>query len=180
MLELKIPEKEWYDESRSEFIKTKAITLRLEHSLLSISKWESKWHKPFLGKGEKTLEETVDYLRCMTINPDVDTLVYSALTQDDVVRVNEYIEDPMTATTIREIGGAKKQQRIVTSELLYAWMFALRIPKECEKWHLNRLIMLIRVMDIEQQPKKKMGRKEQMKQNAALNAARKKKYGTRG
>lgn len=180
MLELFIPEREFFNERTSEFVTSKAQTLKLEHSLLSISKWESKWHKPFLGRGEKTLEETIDYLKCMTINKDVDDLAYAYLTQEDILKVNAYIDDSMTATTINDRGAKKGPQRIVTSELLYAWMFQFQIPKECEKWHLNRLITLIRVMDIESQPKKKMGRKEQMRQNAALNAARKKKFNTRG
>ena len=180
MLEITVPGVELYDESTGSLFTVQGQTITLEHSLLSISKWESKWHKPFLNNSGLTLDETIDYLKCMTITKNVDPLLYTALTQQNVLEVNNYIEDSMTATTIREPEGKGKSRRIVTSELIYAWMFALRIPKECERWHINRLLMLIRVMDIEQQPKKKMRKKDVMKQNAALNAARKRKMNTRG
>ena len=147
---------------------------------MSVSKWEARWHKPFLNNSGLSLDETIDYLKCMTITKNVDPMLYNALTPQNIYDVNRYIEDSMTATTIREAEGKGKSRRIVTSELIYAWMFALRIPKECERWHLNRLLMLIRVMDIEQQPKKKMKRNDIMQQNAALNAARKKQMNTRG
>lgn len=180
MLELTIPGTELFNEKTGSFTSVEGKTIILEHSLLSVSKWEARWHRPFLNNNGLSLEETIDYLMCMTITKDVDPLLYTALTMDNINQVNHYIEDSMTATTIRESEGKGASRRIITSELIYAWMFALRIPKECEKWHLNRLMMLIRVMDIEQQPKKKMRKGDIMRQNAALNAARKKKMNTRG
>lgn len=180
MLEITVPGTELFDEKTQSFIVVEGQTITLEHSLLSVSKWEARWHKPFLNNTGLTLEETVDYLKCMTITKNVNPMLYYALTPDNIYEVNRYIEDSMTATTIREAEGKGRNRRVVTSELIYAWMFALRISKECEKWHLNRLLMLIRVMDIEQQPKKKMGKSAIMKQNAALNAARRKQLNTRG
>lgn len=180
MFKLEILAIEFFDERTNEFVQTSPTTLTLEHSLLSISKWEAKWHKPYLDPNPKTLEETVDYVRCMTLDKNVDPLVYDRLTTKNMSDLSEYINDPMTATTIKDSGKSKNTGRFVTSELIYAWMFDLRIPKECEKWHLNRLITLIKVMDEERQPKKKMSKAEVMRNNTALNAARRAKLGTKG
>lgn len=178
MLEIKVKETEQFDEEKNEFFKTKSQTLKLEHSLVSVSKWESKWHKPFLSSTEKSNEEIFDYIRCMTIN-QVDPLVYFALSQENIDAIQRYIDDPMTATTIKEMPG-KRNNEIVTSELIYYWMVALEIPFECEKWHLNRLLMLIKVCNIKNQPAKNMSKREIYNQNRMLNAARKKKFHTKG
>lgn len=174
MLRITIPATEQWDERKQEFISTKECSLQLEHSLVSLSKWESKWHKPFLGKDEKSEEEIIDYVRCMTITQNVDPNIYYALNGQNVRAIKDYIDDPMTATTFREVGG-KSNNEIITAELIYYWMVALQIPFECQKWHLNKLLTLIRVCNIKNQPDKKMDPKQVMKQNAALNAARRKK-----
>ena len=180
MLYITIPSCEMYDESTEEFVYAKEQTLQLEHSLVSLSKWESKWCKPFLSKQDKTMEETIDYVRCMTVNQVTDPTVYSRLTLDNLNSINEYIGSPMTATTFSNTpkGGSSGEQ--VTSELIYYWMIALNIPFECQKWHLNRLLTLIRVCEVKNQPPKKMSKREIMSRNAALNAARRKKLGTKG
>ena len=180
MLYITIPSCEMYDESTEEFVYAKEQTLQLEHSLVSLSKWESKWCKPFLSKQDKTIEETIDYVRCMTVNQVSDPTVYSRLTIDNLNSINEYIGSPMTATTFSNTpkGGSSGEQ--VTSELIYYWMIALNIPFECQKWHLNRLLTLIRVCEVKNQPPKKMSKREIMSRNAALNAARRKKLGTKG
>ena len=180
MLYITIPSCEMYDESTEEFVYAKEQTLQLEHSLVSLSKWESKWCKPFLSKQDKTMEETIDYVRCMTVNQISDPTVYSRLTIDNLNSINEYIGSPMTATTFSNTpkGGSSGEQ--VTSELIYYWMIALNIPFECQKWHLNRLLTLIRVCEVKNQPPKKMSKREIMSRNAALNAARRKKLGTKG
>lgn len=180
MLYLTIPSGEIYDERTNMFVYMKEQTLQLEHSLVSLSKWEAKWCKPFLTKTEKTVEETVDYIRCMTVNQGVDPLVYTRLRVEDFLAVNKYIEAPMTATTFSNTqkGGSNSEQ--VTSELIYYWMIALNIPFECQKWHLNRLLTLIRVCEVKNTPPKKMSKREIMSRNAALNAARRKKLGTKG
>lgn len=180
MLTIVIPETEEFDQETQTFISHKREILSLEHSLVSLSKWESRWKKPFLSDTEKTPEETIDYIRCMTINNNVDPSVYRRLTNGMVQRINEYISDPMTATTFSEDKNQKKNREIVTSELIYYWMVALQIPFECQKWHLNRLITLIRVCNIKNSPSKKMSRTDIYRQNAALNEARRKMHGSKG
>jgi hypothetical protein len=180
MLQITIPAVELWDERKQEFVTTKEQTLQLEHSLVSISKWESKWCKPFLSKQEKTFEETLDYIKCMTITQNVDPEVYNYLTNENIEEINMYIEDPMTATYFSDDKTVKPNREQITAELIYYWMIALNIPFECQKWHLNRLLTLIKVCNIKNQPPKKRSRKEIMSRNAALNAARRKQLNTKG
>ena len=180
MLQIVIPARELFDEVKQEFIYTKEQTLQLEHSLVSLSKWESKWNKPFLTNRAKTREETIDYIRCMTITQNVRPEVYYNITQENIEQVYEYINAPMTATTFSEVEGKKINRETTTSELIYYWMVALQIPFECQKWHLNRLITLIRVCNIKNQPDKKRNTKSTLNHYAALNAARKAKLKSRG
>lgn len=181
MLQITIPSRELWDESTNEFVITKEQILQLEHSLISISKWESKWQKAFLTKQEKTHEETIDYIKCMTLNQNVDPNVYNYLTNDNIRQINAYIDSPMTATYFsEEKGGRGGHGEQITSELIYYWMIALQIPFECQKWHLNRLLTLVRVCNIKNQPPKKRSRREIMSRNAALNAARRKQLNTKG
>lgn len=181
MLTITIPESEQYDPVNNEFITVKKQILQLEHSLLSVSKWESKWHKPYLSTDNKTNEELLDYIRCMTISQSIDPKIYYSLYVDDYKKILEYINDPMTATVVSHPKEGRKSREIITSELIYYWMTALNIPFDpCQKWHLNRLLMLIEVCGIKNQPPKKMSQKELAKRNSSLNAARKAKYGTRG
>lgn len=180
MLTITIPATEEFDEVKGKFVYTKEHTLQLEHSLISISKWESKWCKPFLAKGDKTFEETIDYIKCMTLNKNVSDEVYGCLTQSNVAAINEYIGAPMTATTFSGNERGKKSNEQITSELVYYWMIALNIPFECQKWHINRLLTLIRVCNIKNQPPKKMSKRELMSRNTALNAARRQQMNTKG
>lgn len=180
MLQIHVENREYYDEQQEMFIYIPAQTLDLEHSLVAISKWEAKWGKAFLGKQPKTNEETFDYIRCMTITPDVNPMVYSALTQKDVQKITEYIEAKMSATylTPRDEGSSRDT---ITSELIYYWMVALQIPFECQYWHLNRLLTLIQVCNIKNNPDKhKINRSDALRRRAALNAERRAKYHTRG
>lgn len=180
MLTITVPAAEMFDDRTQEFLTYSEQTLQLEHSLLSLSKWESKWCKPFLDSGEKTIEETIDYIKCMTINKNVPDEVYSRLSNANIQEINKYIEAPMTATTFYERDPKKGPKEIVTSELIYYWMIALTIPMECQKWHLNKLLTLIRVCNIKNSPPKKMSRREIMSRNAALNASRRSKLNTKG
>ena len=181
MLEIKIPETELFDSSKNEFVTVKSQTLTLEHSLRSLAKWESKWHKPFISKTAKTPEELIDYIRCMTLNKNnVQPEVYNCIPESEFQRITAYMEDPMTATTIKEDPNAPKSREIVTAEILYYDMVALNIPFECDKWHLNRLIMLIMVCSEMNKPKKKMGMKEIASRNRSLNALRKQRLKTHG
>ena len=179
MLQITIPGIELWDESREIFTQTKEQTLQLEHSLVSLSKWESKWGKAFLSKQEKTYEETIDYIKCMTITQNVNPKVYNSLTTKNIEQINKYIDEPMTATTFHEVNNTRSRE-IITSELIYYWMFSLNIPMECQKWHLNRLLTLIRVCNIKNAPPKKMSRSDIISRNAALNAARRKKLNSKG
>lgn len=181
MLRIIVPATEYWDEQKEEFIQKREQTLQLEHSLVSISKWESKWNKPFLSKDEKTHEETIDYIRCMTLNQNIDPEVYTRLTSENIEQINAYIEAPMTATTFREDKSKKKNDRkITTSELIYWWMISYNIPPEYQKWHLSRLLTLIRICEDKAQPPKKRSPKEIMAENAAINEARKKEWNTKG
>lgn len=180
MLRITIPSTEQWNEITQEFVRTEERTLQLEHSLVSLSKWESKWHKSFLDKKEKTYEELLDYIRCMTITQNVKPDIYACLTNENIKQVNDYINDPMTATYFsnEKVGGVNRE--VVTSELIYYWMIALNIPFECQKWHLNRLLTLIKVCNIKNTPPKKMSRQQMLSRNAALNATRRKQLNTRG
>lgn len=184
MLELVIPESELFDESSGEFITVrKAQTIRLEHSLVSLSKWESKWHKPFLSETTpKTTEERIDYLRCMTITQNVSPDVYAEIWNTPKLRqeVLDYLDEPMTATTISRRGGRRPNREVVTAEIIYHWMITWGIPFECQKWHLNRLMMLIDVCSVKSGKPEKMSQAEVIRQNRMLNEARRKKYKTRG
>ena len=181
MLTIKIPlTQEGWDEQKQEFVEPKVQVLNLEHSLVSLSKWESKWCKPFLSKKDKTHEETIDYIKFMTITQNVDPEVYNHLTDKNISEITDYITAPMTATTFTEDKNGKKNNEIITSELIYYWMISYGIPVEFQKWHLNRLLTLIRVCGVKNQPPKKMSKHEIMNRNAALNAQRRAKLKSKG
>lgn len=171
---------EMWDEKNEVFVDPKTVTLQLEHSLVSISKWESKWHKPFLSKDEKTYDETIDYIKCMTLTQNVKPDVYNHLSNDNVIEINSYIGDSMTATTFGKDRGGPPNREIITSEVIYYWMIALNIPFECQKWHLNRLLTLIRVCNIKNNPGKKLSRRETLSKFDAINAANRKRFHTKG
>lgn len=184
MLKLFIPEQEKFKEKTETFISIKNTTLELEHSLVSLKNWESKWHKIFLGNEEKTLEELIDYIRCMTLNEnEVDQNVYFFLTNDDLLKVVEYIKDPMTATWFcnnNRIGASNRTGELVSAEVIYYWMVSFRVPVEFEKWHLNQLLTLLKVINIKNGGEKKMNRMEAARQRAELNRMRRVKYKTKG
>lgn len=180
MLKITVPAAEFWDENHEEFVYKKEQTLQLEHSLVSLSKWESKWTKAFLGKQEKTDEEIIDYVRCMTLTQNIDPEVYTRLSADNYARINAYIEAPMTATYFSEDKQTKGNREVVTSELIYYWMISYNIPVEFQKWHLNRLLTLIRVCSVKNNPPKKKSKRDLMRRNAALNAARRHRLNSRG
>lgn len=182
MLKIVIPKQELFNEQTNQFFycPERDINLQLEHSLLSISKWESKWHKPFLtAKDNLTNEELLDYIRCMTLNTVDDPEVYNYLTPENVREISKYIGDPMTATTFGN-KNERKSKEIITSEIIYYWMVSYQIPFECQKWHLNRLITLIRVCSEKNAPKKKMKTSDVIARNKALNQARRQQLHSRG
>lgn len=180
MLRITVPSVELWDERKQEFVYTKEQALQLEHSLVSLSKWESKWCKPFISKQEKTTEETIDYIKCMTLTQNVDPEVYQYIPEPLIGKINAYIDAPMTATTFAKENNSKMSREQVTAELIYYWMIAFNIPFECQKWHLNRLLTLVRVCEVKNRKPKKMSKKDILRRNAALNEARRKKLNTRG
>lgn len=184
MITVFIPKREAFNEQTQEFINIKDTTLQLEHSLISLRKWEAKWHVPFLGTNEKTAEQTLDYIRCMTLNTNVDPAVYAFLTDTDIKRITKYIEDPMTATWFSDApkkeGAAPRKKEVITAEIIYYWMISLQVPVEFQKWHLNQLLTLIKVINVKNAGEQKMNAKDAAKQRSALNAARRARHHSRG
>lgn len=180
MLCLILPEIEGYDDVTEQFFTLPSLKIRLEHSLYSLSEWEQKYEKPFLSKTPKTNQEMLYYFHCMLLDKADDINWIKRLTKNDFDRISSYISAPMTATTIREPPGRKQNNRVLTSEVLYCYMIGLGIPFECQYWHLNRLLTLIRVCQIEFGPKQKMSNAEILNQNQKINRQRLKQYNTRG
>lgn len=180
MLRIVVGATENYDESTTEFVSQGGTAIELEHSLLSMSKWESEYEKPFLGTTEKTGEEVLSYIRCMCLTPDIPPELFYNLSEDNLTAVNAYIDRKMTATWFSEQPGAPKTSEVITAELVYYWMTVFQIPFECETWHLNRLFTLIRICNIKQAKPKKMSRGELAARNRELNARRKERFNTTG
>lgn len=183
MLELHIPEVELFDEENDRFVHVKEQSIRLEHSLVSISKWESKWQKPFFDKKEKkTREELIDYIRCMIINPPRDFDIIAALTSDNLTEIVDYINNSQTATTVTYLIKSKTPHRNenVTSELIYYWMLSAGIPFDCEKWHISRLFALIKICGAKSESGKKGNSLEYARVQSALNAQRRAKLKSKG
>lgn len=181
MLTITIPSAEFWDEKSERFIYLKEQTLKLEHSLVSLSKWESKWGKPFLSKETKTYEETIDYIRCMTLTQNVHPDVYQRITKANIDAVNKYVAASLTASTVREEKGTSiNSRKRITSELIYYWMISYNIPFECQKWHLSRLLMLIRICEAKNKPPKKRSQRDLYKHHNELNAANRKRFNSKG
>ena len=179
MLHLTIPDLEIFDEHKNEFVNIKGGTIKIEHSLVSISKWESKWNKPFLTKEQKTIEETIDYIKSMTITQNVKPELYNNITNDNITSVSRYISLPMTATTFNDTNSTSTKD-IITSEIIYYWMISYNIPFECQKWHVNRLLTLIRVCSKKNEKPKKMSKSEIMNRNRDINNRRRQQLNSNG
>lgn len=172
---------ELFDEERQEFTSETICVLKLEHSLVSLSKWEAIHEKPFLGAEEKTHDEMIDYVRAMLLNPDeVDFNSFHSLSQKNFEEIGAHIDAKMTATWFSEAVGAPRTRDVVTSELIYYWMTQFNIPFECDKWHLNRLFTLIRICNIKTAKPKKMSRADIARRNRELNEQRRAQLGTKG
>lgn len=180
MIQITIPGGEIYDPTANEFINFKTTTLTLEHSLISISKWEAKHKKPFLKADDRTSDEIIDYISCMSLTQNIDSRILYNIPPSEVKKITRYIEDPMTATTFSETEQKGSHRQTVTSELIYYWMIAYNIPFECQKWHLNRLLTLIRICGIKNAPPKKTSKAEMMRRRSQINAERRSKLHTKG
>lgn len=180
MLTITVPGSEFYDQELKEFVTVGEQQLVFEHSLVSLSKWESFWEKPFLGKGDKTTEEVKAYIQCMCLTPDVPPEVFSRLSKDNFEAINDYINAKMTATWFREVVPNRPSSETITSELIYYWMVAMAIPFTCETWHLERLFTLIKVVNLKNSPAKKMSPGAAAAQRRALNQERRAMYKSEG
>lgn len=179
MFTIVLPEDELFDEERNEFIRLESVELKLEHSLVSLSKWESIHEKPFLDKSDKTDAEIHSYIWCMIIAPEVPENIVDRFAPGDFSEIDSYINAKMTATWFSEKPSAPSRE-VITSELIYYWMVAFNIPFVCETWHLNRLLTLIRVCNVKNQPAKKMNKADLARRNRELNARRKAQFNTSG
>lgn len=181
MLRITVPAVEGWDSKNNEFVELKPeVTLELEHSLVSLQKWESKWCKPFLSRAEKTDDEILDYIKCMTLTENINSEVYDRLSAENIKEITTYINAPMTATTFSDDKSGKGSREVITAEIIFHWMIALNIWYECRNWHINQLLALIKTCNIKNSPKKKRSTKDINSQYAALNAARRKKLNSKG
>jgi len=179
MLRVHVAIAEDFDDAISQFIEADGITLCLEHSLLSLSKWESRWEIPFLGKTEKTNEQIIDYIRAMFLGEEFPEVVVNSFTAEHYNSITSYIDAKMTATWFGEARESPSQE-VVTSELIYYWMIQAGVPFECQNWHLNRLLTLLKICSIKNGPKKKMNWGEAKRRQRELNDQRRREMGTRG
>lgn len=192
MLVIHTAAKEGFDNDKEEFIEVPEYTLHMEHSLVSISKWEAEWEKPFLDDtAQRTREEILSYIKYMTFEQNIPDEIYKTLSSENLKKIDSYIKKKMTATWFREDNkqgqtkkkGPFRRGEVITSELIYFWMIELNIPVEFQKWHINRLLTLIRVCNEkhkEANGDNKMSKKEIMARNKALNAQRRARMKTRG
>ena len=178
-LTIKVPGQELFNNDTQEFYYLPDKEITLEHSLLSISKWEAKWHVSYIDTKDKTTEQTLDYIKCMSIKGEISDDVICSLTRENIIEITQYIENPMTATTVKVTKKGTKDQ-IITSELIYSWMVGYQIPFECQKWHLNRLLKLIEVLNAQNQPQKKMTQSEIAARTRAINAKNRAKFKSKG
>ncbi len=180
MLKLTVLGQELYNEVTEEFSTQPDVVLELEHSLVSLSKWESKNQKPFLAPGEKTPEEIIDYISCMIISPEVNSEILFRMSQQNLEDIRNYIDSKQSATTFGEMPQRPSRVEVVTSELIYYWMVAFTIPPEYQYWHLNRLFALIRICNVKNSKPKPMSKNEIAMRNREINEQRRQQYNTKG
>lgn len=180
MLTLIVKGKEFFNEETSEFIDSPEVVVELEHSLVSLSKWESIFQKPFLTKDSKTQTELLAYIKIMILTKDYPEDLIESLTKENFLAIQNYIDSPESATTFGKLPEQKGRGEVITSELIYFWLVTFNIPFEVETWHLNRLLALVRICNIKNQKPKKVKKDEAARQYRELNEKRRAQYGTRG
>lgn len=180
MLKIIIEDEELYDEESNTFQTTERFEFEVEHSLLSLSKWEANYKKPFLSSGKLSTEEIFQYVMYMILTPNVTEKIVNDSSTKIFSEVNDYINSSQSATTFGEMPQKRGPGEVITSELIYYWMVAFNIPFECEKWHLNRLFSLIRICNIKNSKPEKVSRHEAAMRNRALNEKRKAELNTTG
>lgn len=181
MLTIKVPLKEGFDDELDEFVILESYTFSLEHSLVSLSKWEAKFEKPFLSPNPKTAEETLWYIRCMAFDEEISDHILNKLSEQNIREINEYINGKQSATWFKEaVDLPAKSPEIITAEIIYYWMLTLNVEKACEDWHLNKLITLIRVCNEKNAPPKKTNSADLARNRRLLNEERLARYGTEG
>lgn len=157
----------------------KVVRLQFEHSLRSLSKWESKNKIAFLAGREKTPAQMVDYYRCMLLSPEDPDLVY-LLDPSQMEELTNYINENQTASSVPNEGPTQYNPETTTSELVYFWMTALKINWEAQDWHFSRLMMLVQITSYKQQPPKKRNPREVLSDMRRENERRKKLFNTSG
>lgn len=183
MLRIEIEGTQLWDEENEQFIVTEPMKLYLEHSLVSISKWESVYRRPYLFPQTFSKKETIDYIKCMCLDNDISDDVFYAIYGNSKLmkEIDDYINSSPTATTINDNDTKKhRNSEKITSELIYYWMVANEIPFECENWHIERLLTLIQVCNVKNRPPKKQSMKDIYARNKSLNAARRAKHHSKG
>lgn len=180
MLKIIVLGEEFYDEVTESFNTVGDLVLELEHSLVSLSKWESEFQKPFLSPGKKTTQEVYDYIKTMILSEEYPSNILDRFSAENFQQINDYIESKQSATTFGEMPPNSGRSEVITSELIYYWMVTFNIPFECEVWHLNRLFALIRICNVKNSKPKKMSRNQLAQRNRELNAQRKEQLGTTG
>lgn len=183
MLTITIPGEEYFDDEKQRFLTVNDTTLEFEHSLVSLSKWESEWEKPFLSTDNKSPEQVLDYItRCMLLTPNVPPEIFHKFTTEHYKQINEYIESKMSATWFADLPkpNGPRRKEVITAEIIYYWMDELKIDLDWEKRHLARLFTLIKVHNEKNQPEKKVDKRAIMERNRQLNEERLAKMGTKG
>lgn len=180
MLTITVGATDFFNEETGSFEIHGGTELQLEHSLVSLSKWEAIHETPFLGESKKTPEQLLSYIECMLLTENPPGNLLEKLSKDNVDTVQTYIDRKMTATWFSEVRPQARNQEVITAELIYYWLTVFHIPFECETWHLNRLFTLVRICSLKQDKPKKMSRAEVARRNRELNAQRKAQMGTKG
>lgn len=182
MLTITVPSLQLFDEETERFVNEPEVKLQLEHSLVSLSKWEAKFEKPFLSADEKSPEEIIGYIEAMTLTPNIPPEVFQRITPTLVNQVFNYIDAKMSATWFTERKRATASREIITTEIIYYWLIQFNIPFEAQHWHFNRLMTLIKVCNQKNAPDKqpKMNQRDLAAERRKINEQRKQKLNTTG